>query len=412
MQKKTTRPGHIYTVLLVFSLFFIGFLLAFDCFGIKHKTTFIMQPPADSVSNKLQLLVDSVYEEIDSYNELQFRKDSLDRQQKENLAWHKRLNDSLHKLEEFNLGNICSLAKGSEKKIKQELKTHYSLLFDLEADIKKNADENDKIQHETKELNRSIAGKEKEYKQGCQLLNNEVMHLEGAGVIKVKKKSYRFFIARKNIHQVSLHNNTKKNGQSINDIITLLKKDHRSPLMITNGGMYTPSYSAQGLLVENFNRITPLDTAKPDNKQGLNFYLLPNGVFAIDSSGAFIVMQTEEYKKFLSRAKAIKYATQSGPMLVTNGSINPNFRSGSYNTNIRSGVGLMSADRIVFIISDSMVNFFDFAVLFKDVFKCSNALYLDGAISRMYFHDKANEKTQEAGSGLFGPVISITGIKK
>ena len=71
-------------------------------------------------------------------------------------------------------------------------------------------------------------------------------------------------------------------------------------------------------------------------------------------------------------------------MLVIDGQIHPKFKAGFENLNIRSGVGVLGPNKVVFVISNSMVNFYDFAGLFRDHFKCANALYLDGAISEMY----------------------------
>lgn len=44
-------------------------------------------------------------------------------------------------------------------------------------------------------------------------------------------------------------------------------------------------------------------------------------------------------------------------------------------------------------------------MLFKDVLGCNNALYLDGAISKMYTNEK-NASTGDLG-GQFGPVILV-----
>ena len=76
----------------------------------------------------------------------------------------------------------------------------------------------------------------------------------------------------------------------------------------------------------------------------------------------------------------------------------------SVNKKLRSGVGLISSKKVVFIISEGEVNFYDFAVLFKSVFNCQNALFLDGAISMMYLRDKL---PNEIG-GHFCTLISAT----
>jgi len=90
--------------------------------------------------------------------------------------------------------------------------------------------------------------------------------------------------------------------------------------------------------------------------------------------------------------------------LLIDGEIHKKFREGSTNFNIRSGVGIINEKKIVFAISLTEVNFYDFAMFFKEIFNCKNALYLDGAISKMYLYDIA-PKTID---GRFGPMISVS----
>ncbi|MCO6493314.1 MAG: phosphodiester glycosidase family protein [Phaeodactylibacter sp.] len=146
----------------------------------------------------------------------------------------------------------------------------------------------------------------------------------------------------------------------------------------TNGGMYNPYFDPQGLLVLEGRTIKKLDEKK---NGGGNFYMQPNGVFLVDSAGQAQVVRTEDYP---AQAAAAWYATQSGPMLVYEGQVNAAFTEGSDNLRIRSGVGVMEDGRVVFVLSRRAVNFYDFALIFKEVFECRNALFLDGEVSRMY----------------------------
>ena len=93
-------------------------------------------------------------------------------------------------------------------------------------------------------------------------------------------------------------------------------------------------------------------------------------------------------------------------MLLKDGIINDKFTPGSSNLNIRNGVGVIDSTHVVFVISNQRVNFHDFASLFKDEFGCTNALYLDGAISEAFIPGLARP---EEGRSL-GPIIGI--IKK
>ena len=91
-------------------------------------------------------------------------------------------------------------------------------------------------------------------------------------------------------------------------------------------------------------------------------------------------------------------------MLVINNEHHPAFNHGSKSKKLRSGVGIMEDGRMIFIISNnSITNFHDFATIFKDIYRCKNALFLDGVISKMYIKDI----NQELG-GNFGPIISIS----
>lgn len=212
-----------------------------------------------------------------------------------------------------------------------------------------------------------------------------------AYVVKVKKTDLRFFwnhpdtsVAYRNFFQLK-HASKEKYGKEL--------------IFATNGGMFEPNGAPKGLFIEAGDTLVPLDTIS--GRVGyLNFYLQPNGVFFLDKTGGAHVMTTQEFR--LKKPEA-QYATQSGPMLVINNNIHPAFTRGSRNKYIRSGVGIIDPDHIVFIISNKPVNFFDFATLFRDYFGCSDALYLDGAISEMYLPTLKRDKL----NGNFGPIIGI-----
>jgi uncharacterized protein YigE (DUF2233 family) len=161
-----------------------------------------------------------------------------------------------------------------------------------------------------------------------------------------------------------------------------------------NGGMYTRERSPQGLFIQNSIIITPLDTLTGTG----NFYLKPNGVFYLTMENKAVVSQT---KDFIDRGD-IKFATQSGPMLVIDGQIHPAFKQGSLNVNIRNGVGILPDSSVVFAMSKQEVNFYDFAEFFKSM-GCKNALYLDGFVSRSYLPDEKWEQLD----GDFGVIIGV-----
>ncbi len=162
-----------------------------------------------------------------------------------------------------------------------------------------------------------------------------------------------------------------------------------------NGGMFKPDNSPQGLFIQKRKTLSPLDTSSGSG----NFYLKPNGVFYITTGNVPVICTTADFKD----DGKIKYATQSGPMLLINGQIHPAFKQGSANLNIRNGVGILPGNKVIFAMSKAPVNFYDFASYFKNL-GCVNALYLDGFVSRTYLPEKNWIQTD----GNFGVIIGVT----
>ena len=147
-------------------------------------------------------------------------------------------------------------------------------------------------------------------------------------------------------------------------------------LFATNAGIFDSNLTPLGLFVADRKTLAPLNL----NSGSGNFFLQPNGIFLVDADGAAII-ESSAYSK---RTTLPRLATQSGPLLVINGQINPQLSADSTSRKIRSGVGVVSADKVVFALSREQVTFFEFASLFRDELHCQNALYLDGEISRFY----------------------------
>ncbi|HJR14709.1 MAG TPA: phosphodiester glycosidase family protein [Rhodanobacteraceae bacterium] len=154
----------------------------------------------------------------------------------------------------------------------------------------------------------------------------------------------------------------------------------RQLLFAANAGIYDAHGEPLGLYVENGKTVKPLNTAHGDPAAG-NFSLLPNGVFAIDTNGHASVQTTTDFAAADVQARV---ATQSGPMLVIDGKVNPEFIADSDSTKWRSGVCARTPDEAVFVVSTAPVNFHTFASLFLDKLGCRNALYLDGTLSQIY----------------------------
>lgn len=161
-----------------------------------------------------------------------------------------------------------------------------------------------------------------------------------------------------------------------------------------NGGMYMEDNSPLGLYIENGKTIRKLNKS---NGSG-NFYMRPNGVFYITKKGTAHIKPREDFNP-----DDVKFATQSGPMVLIDGVINPTFNKGSANLNIRNGVGILANGDCLFMMSRSLINFYDFALFFKEK-GCKYALYLDGAISQTYLP----EQSYTTKGGNFGVIIGVT----
>ena len=194
-------------------------------------------------------------------------------------------------------------------------------------------------------------------------------------------------------------------SEEFNNFASLKSKIPNAVFMM-NAGMFHSNFEPVGLLISQGKLINEIQSGyEPQNG---NFYMYPNGVFAINKNKKARIVQTEDYKFNHYKIDSVLFATQSGPMLVINNNIHPKFGKNSVNVNIRNGVGLNDKGQIIFAITEKPINFYDFALFFRDYLKCSNALYLDGAISDMYYIEgKSNFNTIKSNT-KFGPIIVIT----
>ena len=164
-------------------------------------------------------------------------------------------------------------------------------------------------------------------------------------------------------------------------------------LFAMNAGMFHHTYAPVGLYIENNKKLFPLNL----HRGWGNFYLQPNGVLAWNSKQA-IILNSSQYTKKKFKAD---YATQSGPMLVSNRRINPIFMAESASLRIRNAVGIK--DQVLyFVLTEQAVSFYALASFMQQELKLEQALYLDGSISAMYLAEK-DINTQ---SSPFGPMLA------
>ena len=167
-----------------------------------------------------------------------------------------------------------------------------------------------------------------------------------------------------------------------------------------NAGMFQGDFSPVGLFVSGGRELAPLNT----NSGYGNFFMRPNGVFVMTDTGPRVV-ETSEYPKLKGR---IVLATQSGPLLVHSNKIHPVFNANSTSRVIRNGVGVSGAGKVLFAISEEPVNLSEFALLFRDVLGCPNALYLDGVISSL--HAPALKRSDKKTD--LGPIIGVVEARR
>ncbi len=174
----------------------------------------------------------------------------------------------------------------------------------------------------------------------------------------------------------------------------------------TNGGMYGPNYNPIGLYVENGEELAAANTNSvgPEVRPIPNFFKKPNGIFYITEGGEAGVMETGDYLG--NTPEGVRFATQSGPLLLVDGAIHQMFIPGSSDLNPRNGVCAPTPGTTAFAISEGYVNFHDFATMFRDHLGCRDALFLDGGSASALYAPELG-RNDRPGHGGFGPIIGV-----
>ncbi|MDE2182466.1 MAG: phosphodiester glycosidase family protein [Alphaproteobacteria bacterium] len=170
----------------------------------------------------------------------------------------------------------------------------------------------------------------------------------------------------------------------------------RKVLFAMNAGMFGTNGAPIGLYIENGRLRHRLNTRDGSG----NFYLTPNGVFSLDAHGRVRIDTTEQ---FAAKKPAVLWASQSGPMLLTDGGRNPHISPDGPSKNIRNGVGVLDSRRAAFVISEEPVSFGQFERFFADVLQCRDALYFDGVVSSAWIpaEDRRDDRAP------LGPTIVV-----
>lgn len=150
---------------------------------------------------------------------------------------------------------------------------------------------------------------------------------------------------------------------------TLAQKGERLAFAM-NAGMYAPDFTPVGLYVEAGRMLHAANTAAGEG----NFHMKPNGVFWVDGGRAGVT----ETGRFLKSRTRPAFATQSGPMLLIGGRMNPHIHESGTSEKVRNGVCVQGGHVARFAISNQSVTFHQFAAFFRDRLHCADALFLDG----------------------------------
>jgi prepilin-type processing-associated H-X9-DG protein len=162
-----------------------------------------------------------------------------------------------------------------------------------------------------------------------------------------------------------------------------------------NAGMFDRAGRPIGLYMEEGRERRPLNRRDGPG----NFHLKPNGVFSVDDTGRVAVTAAERFRL----GPQVRWATQSGPMLVIDGDLHPRFSADGSSLYVRNGVGAADADTAWFAISEEPVSFGRFARFFRDRLGCANALFLDGSVSSLW--DRPAGRVD--AFPLLGPLIAV-----
>ena len=167
--------------------------------------------------------------------------------------------------------------------------------------------------------------------------------------------------------------------------------------LMMNAGMYHEDRRPVGLAVQDGRVVKDAVLGRGTG----NFSLRPNGIFFVENGRAFV----RETERYLSETHRPELATQSGPMLLVEGKVHPRFIDGSDSRYVRNGVGVSADGRTVYLaVTRRPVNFYDFALFFRDLVGVENALFFDGQVCSLYYPDGGIDQRRDR----LGPILAVT----
>ncbi|MBF0197412.1 MAG: phosphodiester glycosidase family protein [Planctomycetes bacterium] len=152
-----------------------------------------------------------------------------------------------------------------------------------------------------------------------------------------------------------------------------LESENDSPVLLTNGPIFDKGNKHLGLVVRDGKELSPLNL---EDGKG-NFYLKPNGVFAIENRNVNI-LPTSSYAEM---RPSVSLAFQSGPLLLHEGKIHPSLSKSSKSKFTRGAIGVTQDGKVAFGLFKERTTLYKLAEHMRDDLNCHSALYLDGAIT-------------------------------
>lgn len=166
-------------------------------------------------------------------------------------------------------------------------------------------------------------------------------------------------------------------------------------VVATNAGIYEPGQIPTGVHIERGRVLQPLNLREGAG----NFYLRPSGVFYLDGAGPHIV----ESSRF-PRARGVREATQSGPLLLDEGRPHPAMLPDSPHRKLRNAVGVTASGEVLLILSREEVSFYQVTEALRGR-GCRSALYLDGSISGLFAPQLPDAPP---GRGPFAGILAVS----
>lgn len=223
--------------------------------------------------------------------------------------------------------------------------------------------------------------------------------------IKFKKCTYIVYNVDLRCDTISIHwkdtqGHIYKSFEALNNSV---QPQGKQLTFAINGGIYDPGNIVKGLYIENGSLLSPPDTAKGYG----NFYTKPNGIFMLTQNNKANIINTTDYFTYQNKSE-IKYAIQSGPLLIDSFKIQQDFPKKVKHKYTRSAVCITDNGELKFVISEHPISLFSFNTFLVKKLKCKKALYLDGAICRMYL--PGQNKLSLVGN--FASIITIVKNKQ